>query len=138
MLVEELVPLVDSRYRTLSDPLDRAVAGAGGGGDTALRLAFSGPGTFGRAGALWPILFAPLGEIPPPNERSIVLHLTWGTYHLRSPHENFDSAVASRELWHRLREAGHRPAGGEVPEGFGWAFWRDHLGEMLRDLFPEG
>ena len=66
----------------------------------------------------------------------MVLYLDWGTYHMRSPHEAWDLAVESRELWAAMREAGYRPAGGEVPEGYGWACWMGHTGEMLAAIFP--
>jgi enterochelin esterase-like enzyme len=65
-----------------------------------------------------------------------VIYLEWGTYHLRSPHEAWDMARANRDLWALLRQRGQRPAGGEVPEGFGWACWRGHTDEMLSALFP--
>ena len=68
----------------------------------------------------------------------LVIYQRWGTYHLRSPHENFDSAVYNREFQQRLRDLGHRPAGGEVPEGVGWNNYRGYVGEMLRVLFPAG
>ena len=136
MVLEELVPMVDDRYRTIDRPMARGTAGFVGGGDFSLNLAFSAPDTFARVGAVWPSLFAFGGEPPAAAESPMVLYQKWGTYHIRSPHENFDSAVVNREMWQRLRSLGHRPAGGEVPEGFGWACWRAYVGEMLTALFP--
>ena len=138
MLLEELVPLIDQRYRTIDRPMARGTAGFTSGGDFSLSLAYSSPGTFARAGAVWPTLFAFGAEPPPAADSPLVLYQKWGSYHIRSPHENFDSAVANREMWQRLRDLGHRPAGGEVPEGFGWACWRAYVGEMLTALFPAG
>jgi outer membrane protein assembly factor BamB len=138
MLLEELVPLIDGRYRTIRSPMARGTAGFVGGGDLSLRLAYTAPEIFARAGAVWPTLFAFDAEPPSAAASSLVLYHKWGSYHIRSPHENFDSAVANREMWQRLRELGHRPAGGEVPEGFGWSCWRAYVGELLTALFPIG
>ena len=55
---------------------------------------------------------------------------------MRSPHEAWDLAVENRKLWAGMREAGYRPAGGEVPEGFGWACWTGHTEELLAAIFP--
>jgi outer membrane protein assembly factor BamB len=138
MLLEELVPLVDGRFRTIRSPLARGIAGFAGAGQFSLRLAFTTTGTFARIGAVWPVLFAFEAEPPASADRPLILYLKWGSYHLRSPHENFDAANANREMWRRLRELGHRPSGGEVPEGFGWACWRAYVGELLTALFPKG
>ncbi|MSR45721.1 MAG: esterase [Planctomycetes bacterium] len=46
-LIDELVPLVDQRFRTLGRSSGRAVAGKSSGGFGALHLAFERPGTFG-------------------------------------------------------------------------------------------
>ena len=50
--------------------------------------------------------------------------------------EAWDLAVENRKLWSRLREAGYRPAGGELPEGYGWPCWSGHTDELLTALFP--
>ena len=138
MVLDELVPLIDERYRTIDEPMARATAGFAGGGDFSLSLAFKAPDKFARVGAVWPTLFAFGAEPPISAEHPLVLYQKWGTYHIRSPHENFDSAVANREMFQTLRDLGYRPAGGEVPEGFGWACFRGYVGEMLTALFPAG
>lgn len=89
-------------------------------------------------GAIWATLFAFGDEPPSAADSPLVIYQRWGAYHLRSPHENFDSAAASHELRARLRAQGHRPTGGEVPQGFGWDLWRGYVGEMLRVIFPAG
>jgi hypothetical protein len=55
---------------------------------------------------------------------------------MRSPHEAWGMVDQNRELFALLREKGHRPAGGEVHEGFGWNCWGGHTDEMLTALFP--
>jgi len=132
------LPLIDGKYRTIDDRMARASAGATGAGDLSFTIAFQAPDRIGRVGALWATLFA-YGEEPPhADEHPLVIYQRWGAYHLRSPHENFDSAVSNRKFRDLLRSMGHRPAGGEVPEGVGWNNYRGYVGEMLRLLFPKG
>jgi predicted alpha/beta superfamily hydrolase len=50
-IVEELVPWVDARYRTLPDAGNRVIAGSSLGGLISLYIAFSHPGVFGGVGA---------------------------------------------------------------------------------------
>lgn len=64
-VVEDLVPSVDSRYRTIPTREARAIGGLSMGGEGALRLAFLHPDTFGTAAAHAPslrIAFAQLSE----------------------------------------------------------------------------
>ncbi len=138
MVLEELVPLIDRRYPTIDSAIARASAGTVGAADLSLELAFNSPERFARVGALWPTLFSFTAEPPTAAAHPLVIYQAWGSYHIRSPHENFDSAAANREMFRTLRERGYRPAGGEVPEGFGWDCWRGYTGAMLRALFPLG
>ncbi|MGH2689591.1 MAG: alpha/beta hydrolase-fold protein, partial [Actinomycetota bacterium] len=139
MLVKDLLPLIDQRYRTIPDAVGRATVGAAGGANAALLGALKRPDVFSRVGAQSVMMIgsseyeAALGNA---EERPLVIYLEWGTYHLRSPHEAWDMAKTNRHLWDQLRQRGYRPAGGEVPEGFGWGCWRAHTGEMLSALFP--
>ncbi|NQU67100.1 MAG: hypothetical protein HQ510_04070 [Candidatus Marinimicrobia bacterium] len=50
-VVEELLPWVDSRYRTIADPDYRATIGASNGGNIALWLAYDHPEVFGNVAA---------------------------------------------------------------------------------------
>ena len=109
------------------------------GAEAALYSAFGNREMFGRVASQAAGLFntAPLMELLQNTEdRLMTIYLEWGTYHMRSPHEAWDLAEQNRVLWSGLREAGYRPAGGEVPEGYGWACWNGHTDEMLTALFP--
>ena len=138
MIVTELVPLVDQRYLTIDDPLARANVGAGGGGNVAVFTTFSQPEVFARVGSQGSTLqatdFEPI--VTNADEHPFVIYMNWGTYHIRSPHEAWDRAVESRNIWTLLRERGYRPAGGEIPEGYGWMSWRCHTDDLLAALFP--
>jgi outer membrane protein assembly factor BamB/enterochelin esterase-like enzyme len=138
MIATELVPAIDTKYRTLDEPSARAAVGSNNGGDAAFLGGFVHPELFGRVGSLWPVIFGPeLAKIMPRADRQpLVVYHTWGTYHIRSPHEAWDQVVENRAFFQKLRESGYRPAGGEVPEGVGWPFFDRYTGDMLVALFP--
>jgi predicted alpha/beta superfamily hydrolase len=54
MLVDELKPLIDSRYRTLTDPDHTAIAGSSLGGLVSLHAVLTRRDVFGRAAAMSP------------------------------------------------------------------------------------
>ena len=67
MLVEELKPMIDARYRTLPDAANTAVGGSSLGGLVSLHVALKRPDVFGRAAAMSPSVWwgdrVILGEI---------------------------------------------------------------------------
>jgi len=139
MVATELVPKIDERYRTIPRASARAVAGAAGGADAALFGVFKHPEMFARVASQSATMMDAAeyeGVIRSADEQPLVIYMAWGSYHLRSPHEAWDMARSNRDLWALLRKRGYRPAGGEVPEGFGWDCWRGHIDEMLTALFP--
>lgn len=62
MVAEELVALVEARYRTLSDPGNRAIGGVSMGGYGALKIAMKHPDQFASVAGISPIVFG--GEDP--------------------------------------------------------------------------
>ncbi len=139
MLVKDLVPLIDQRYRTIPEAAGRATAGAASGANAALLGGLKRSDVFSRVGAQ-SVMMIGSSEYEPAvgnaEERPLVIYLEWGTYHLRSSNMGWDMAKTNRQLWDHLRQRGYRPAGGEVPEGFGWKCWSAHTGDMLAALFP--
>lgn len=139
MLVDELIPKIDADFRTLTDRMGRAVVGSGGAAQVALMTAFSHTDLFGKVAFQSATIMDPsevANMMPAAAEKPMVVYQEWGTYHLRSPHEAWDMAESNRQLWSTFREKGYRPAGGEVPEGFGWQCWRGRTDDMLGALFP--
>jgi outer membrane protein assembly factor BamB len=139
MVVGELLPEIDATYRTIAEASARASVGSGRSAGRALKLAFERPDLFGRVGAQSALTslgqFADLSE-KGADVRPLVIYMDWGTYHMRSPHEAWSVVENNRDLWAAFRAAGYRPAGGEVPEGFGWPIWAGHFDELLVALFP--
>jgi enterochelin esterase-like enzyme len=56
VLVNELIPAIDRRYRTLADPEHRAIGGISRGGVWALEIAFTHPDMFDAVGGHSPAL----------------------------------------------------------------------------------
>lgn len=54
MLVEEIKPLIDSQYRTLTDAANTGLGGASLGGLVSLHLGLKHPGTFGKLALMSP------------------------------------------------------------------------------------
>ena len=139
IVAKELVPMIDEKFRTIDDRMSRASVGTGGAAGPALMVAFANTDLFGKVASQSATLMTPdqvAGMLKPADELAMVIYQEWGTYHLRSPHEAWDMADGNRKLWSILRDHGYRPTGGEVPEGFGWAFWKARTDDLLTTLFP--
>jgi outer membrane protein assembly factor BamB len=139
MVVGELLPKIDVTYRTIAEASARASVGSGRCANRALKFGFERPDLFGRVGAQSALTgvneFADLSE-KGADVRPLVIYMDWGTYHMRSPHEAWSVVENNRNVWAAFRAAGYRPAGGEVPEGFGWPMWAGHFDDLLVALFP--
>ena len=118
--------------------MQRASVGSGRGANVALFASFNHPEVFARTAAQSATFDAVEAEpmIKSADEQPMVIYLEWGTYHLRSPHEAWDLVRENRGVWAMLRDAGYRPAGGEVPEGYGRACWNGHTDELPAAMFP--
>ena len=63
-ICDEIVPLVESRYRVAKDPRNRIIAGHSSGGFGALRLGMMRPKLFGAVIALAPDSIFPISHLP--------------------------------------------------------------------------
>ena len=128
----ELVPLIDSLYRTRRDPAGRLVMGDSYGGNISALISYYYPGVFGNCGlhsgafqnfnheadSLW--YHAPAG-----NTRFVSV---WGTYE-----PLWDDMRAFRD---KMTGAGHEFHALELPEGHSWGQWRATIDFILRNTFP--
>lgn len=64
------------------------------------------------------------------------IYLDWGLYDRRATREAWDMGTTNARFAAYLRERGYRPAGGQVPEGSGWAGWRNRTDRVFATLFP--
>jgi enterochelin esterase family protein len=133
MLCDELVPWIDSRYRTLRDPRRRAVFGASLGGLTALDVLVNRPDVFGLAasqsGAFWVDDAAMVGRVQGACLKGSRIYLDWGSYESEIPEIN-------RRILDILESKGATVHFGEFHEGHSWGSWRARLDDALMFLFP--
>jgi enterochelin esterase-like enzyme len=142
MVVEEIVPLIDGKYRTIAKPEARATMGASAAGFMSVYLAFQHPGIFGWAVGQSTNVDVQLGE-----EMNEILaaatemvptrfFLHWGKYDFRLEQQEIDRLRVNRELVKKLEEKGYQVEGGEMSHGYGFGSWRTVNDEILETIFP--
>jgi enterochelin esterase-like enzyme len=140
---QELVPWVDSTYRTKAEPAQRANVGMANSGVAAFFCTFSQPGLVGKLGTQSAWLFEWAWNdlatlVKPAQQAPLDLYLDWGTWDMHNPVENWHVGEINAKVADFLRERGYRPAGGEVHDVSGWASWSLRTGALLQSLFPAG
>jgi enterochelin esterase-like enzyme/outer membrane protein assembly factor BamB len=141
MLVREIVPLVDGRFRTRAEPGSRAVVGSSWSGITALRAAFDPGGLFGAVGLQSLAMLDSdeaklLPHLRPAAQRPLRVYHDWTKYDAHATREAWDMRVTNARFDQTLRRLGHQPRGGEAPDGSGWASWRNRTDRLFETLFP--
>jgi enterochelin esterase-like enzyme/outer membrane protein assembly factor BamB len=139
--VEELIPFIDSRYRTVASPEARATVGMGYAGYTAFYTALKHPGRVGKVSSQTTFLLdSQMDELEPlvrtATEQPLEIYLEWGKYDLRGYNEAWDLGRANRRWAEFLGSRGYELSGGEVHDGFGWGSWRNRTDVVLETLFP--
>jgi len=145
-ILDELVPLLESRYPIRSDPRERALMGASLGAVAALSIAWRNPGTIGRlmlqSGSF---AFTDVGEIDDqpvfaevaefvnefraaPGRPAERLFISCGMYEpLIYQNRSLVALLQGTDLDLRYVEA---------RDGHNWENWRDRLRDGLTWLFP--
>lgn len=129
----ELVPWIDSRYRTFRNPGGRGIMGASLGGSAALDAVRSRPDVFNlcasQSGAFWiedNRIVKLLADAKPANLR---VYLDWGSYEPEIQPVN----VLIEDL---LKSCGNEVESRVWHEGHSWGSWQAHLDDLLSFLFP--
>lgn len=141
LLAHDVVPYLERTYRTDARPESRALVGTGASGWRAAYAAFRHPTVFGALG-LQSVTMLDTdqdlleGQVRTAAQAPLRLYLDWGRYDRRGAREAWDMRRANRRFDDFLRERGYSPAGGEVPEGAGWAGWRNRTDRVFEALFP--
>ena len=143
IFVEQIVPAIDERYRTLADRDHRANVGMGWPGFGATITTFFNSDTFGVLGVqsffsleeTFGMLVGAIGERDA-SEVPMKIYLDWGRWDLISPHEEMNMRASSREVWNFFKDKGWDPVGGEVWDSTDFGSWRNRTGTMLGALFP--
>jgi len=130
-IVNELMPVIDNRYKTSRDPSLRAIAGASDGGNISLYIGMKHPEMFGKIAAqssdVQTVISNTFANGPKLN---LDLYLDIGTY---------DLAVLI-PMVHYLRDIlkskGYPFQFQEWHEGHSWGNWKGHLRLPLMRFFP--
>jgi enterochelin esterase-like enzyme/outer membrane protein assembly factor BamB len=141
VLAKEIVPLIDTRFRTIAEPGARAVVGQAFDAVTAIGAAFAEPGLFGALGVQSAFLLDVIENALKPqlrtaSERPLRVYHDWGLYGHASTREARDLRAANRRFNEYLRSKGYQTAGGEAKDGDGWASWRNRTDRLFAALFP--
>ena len=131
--VNELVPYIDTNYKTKVDPRERLVLGDSYGGNISALISYNHPEVFGLCG-LHSAAFQPNGYeaynliINGPVE-DIKWSSIWGTYE--------GLYVNMRSFRDFLIGASYELDWLERPEGHSWGLWRATIDRMLMYFFPD-
>jgi outer membrane protein assembly factor BamB/enterochelin esterase-like enzyme len=141
MFVEELVPFIDSNYRTIVSPETRANIGMAFAGFAAFYSTMKYPSVFGKVSSQSTFLLTSaereLRAVASDSQKQpLQIYLDWGKYDMRSPFEGWSMIQSNRNFAQFLQERGYVLAGGEVNDGFGWASWRNRTDKILETFFP--
>ena len=141
IIVKEIVPLIDRRFRTLATPAGRAIVGHLWFGITATHLAFHDSRVFGALGlqSFFMLDTDRLGiepHVTTAAETPLRVYHDWGFYGHVSTREAADLRETNRRFNVYLRAKGFEPAGGEAQDGLGWASWRNRTDRLFAALFP--
>lgn len=129
MIVEEIVPLVDVRFRIDSRSAARGMMGASLGGLISVHITWDNPGLFGfcasQSGAFMADYTDASRKVEAGPPRKIKYYLDWGTY---EP----EIAGTSEEMREAILRGGHELIWKVYHEGHSWGSWRAHLDDILR------
>jgi enterochelin esterase-like enzyme/outer membrane protein assembly factor BamB len=139
-VVEEVIPFVDSKLRTIAEPTSRAFAGGDEGGFSAIYTTFKHPGTFSMVAGQSTHLYQADGDtlkelVQSSEERSLRFYLDWGTYDLRYAGQDVVWQDYNRDFAKHVKQLGYDLVTYEVNEGFGWCSWRNRTDRILKTFF---
>lgn len=131
-IIEEVMPWVDAKFRTLESPDKRLVMGSSNGGNISLWIGMNHPEEFGIIGA-----FSPYAE-PDVRERfngekiDVRVYMNHGIYdHLQAIHESVEAMVPI------LENKEYDFVYEEYPSSHSYGFWRGHIDDVLKFSFPK-
>ena len=130
--VNELVPHIDSSFRTGKSPEKRLVLGDSFGGNISALISYNHPEVFGNcglhSGAFWPNNYEAYNLIVNGPYKNIKFCSVWGTYEsLFTNMRNFRDSLQSK---------GYQQKWLELPEGHSWGLWRANIDYLLTYFFP--
>lgn len=142
LLVEELKPLIDGSYRTLTDAKNTGLGGSSLGGLVSLYLGFSYPQVFGKLAVMSPSLWwdqrsilQVIEQTDPKPELRIWLDIgtAEGVRHVRDA--DMVDRVLLKRGWKTGNDLIYEKVDGAVHDENAWS---KRFGDVLRFLFPSG
>ncbi len=130
--VNELVPFIDSTYRTRKIPQERLVIGDSYGANISALISYNHADVFGNCGlhsaAFQPNNYEAYNLVVNGQYKNIRWVSVWGTY---------------ESLWQNMRNfrdnlinKGYQFLWRELPEGHSWGLWRANIDFILEYIFP--
>jgi enterochelin esterase-like enzyme len=142
VVLKDLVPLIDSTYRTVADREHRAIAGLSMGAAQAMQIGLTHPDTFSAVGA-----FSGAGKVDPKTAYGGVFadagafDKKVGLLYLHSGTAGLDAGIhkGAKALYEVLRQAGSKNVVFRDAEGLGheWQTWRYALNDFAPRLFQQ-
>jgi enterochelin esterase-like enzyme len=135
-IVDELMPHIDSIYRTVKEPNKRAMGGVSNGGLITTQICYNHPENFGLSALFSPSYQPKNMEVfnlvsgGPQEEFGIRWYIDWGTYEWSI----MQDAVLMRDV---LIGNGYDLVWNEWHEAHSWGNWRAHLDNALEYFFPD-
>ncbi|MGE5845939.1 MAG: alpha/beta hydrolase-fold protein [Ignavibacteria bacterium] len=132
-IIDELMPHIDSAYRTTDDPHQRAMTGLSFGGLITTQICYNHPESFGLSAPYSPSYWAKnmevFNSVLNGSKKDITWYLDWGTY------ESVITILA-KALKDGLLNKDYEVQWNEWHEGHSWGSWRAHLDNALEHFFP--
>jgi enterochelin esterase-like enzyme len=129
-LLENVIPLIEGRYRVKADAGHRAVAGLSMGAGHALGIGFNDPERFAWVAAMSGGFQEEMAAIPDVTRVNRGLKLLW-----IGCGRGDDGIEGTRKLVAALGHRGVHPLFRETDGGHTWLVWRENLAEILPLLF---
>jgi len=131
-IIEEVMQMVDSKFRTKELPDDRLVMGSSAGANIALWIAMNHFDSFGNVGAFSPYIKADIIEhFQNSKKMNLKLFILHGSYdHLPQIHSsvnNFTKVLDNKSYKYNYLE---------LPESHNYGFWRAYIDDLLIYSFP--
>ncbi len=131
-IIEEMVPWVDNRFRTQTEPAKRVVAGSSASGNIALWIGLNHPEVFGNVGAFSSFIESEIqSRFASQPKLNLRIYMNHGKYdHAPVIHQSVNDFIPT------LKAKGYDFEFALYPEGHNYGFWRAHLDDMLIFFFP--
>lgn len=129
---EELVPYIDSLYKTDKSPQRRIIIGDSWGGNISALISWLYPDLFGNCGlhsaAFWPNNYEVYNFLINGEKKNINYFSVYGSY--ESLFENMQS------FYSIMKSKGYNIESFEFPEGHSWGLWRANIDNILEYFIP--